>query len=280
MKQKYLGIGIGVRRAHFEDLLADKSLSDWFEIVSENYLTIGGKSRYVIDTLAKNRPIVAHGLSLSLASAKDPDKNYLDLLKKLVHDLDCPWFSDHLCISGAHSANYYDLIPPLRTEESLEKNIQKINYIKNYIQKPFAIENISHYAESTHNTIDEVDYINRLAEETDSLILLDINNVYVNYLNHNLDAKDYLSRVNADRVVQFHLAGHFQREDIVIDTHGEKVCEEVWSLYEWYLKKVNRPISTLIEWDHSLPSYNALKEEAEIARKIVQKLFGSIHEIS
>ena len=270
---KYLGVGVGLRRAHYRELFEVSHHIDWFELISENYMNYGGRPRRVLDKLNPNYPLVCHGLGLSLGSACDVSDDYCRALSELLEYTQSPWFSDHLCISSSLKHQYHDLLPVLKTEESLQMIARKIQWVQETFKRPFAIENISYYGESSHHTMTELDFIKALLEQTQCYLLLDINNVYVNEQNLQQDAKEFLRQIPHDQVIQIHLAGHWDRGDWIIDTHGDAVCGEVWELYEWYLKQAARPISTLIEWDNQLPSFEQLDQEVVRAKEIVQRVF-------
>ena len=272
---KYLGVGVGLRRPHYLQIFQEVHQIDWFELVSENYMNYGGQPREIIAKLKeRNYPLICHGLGLSVGSSAVIPLDYIEALKELLEFTDSPWFSDHLCLSSSRGHQYHDLLPVLKTEEALEAIALKIQNIQEIFQRPFAIENISYYGESSHHTMGELDFICGLLEKTGSYLLLDINNVYVNEQNLKIDSKDFLSRLPHDRVIQIHLAGHWNRGDFVIDTHGSAVCHEVWELYRWYLGEVGRPISTLIEWDNDLPDFKVLNEEVLKAQAIVREVLS------
>ena len=268
-----MGIGVSLRRQHYCDLFHTPHPIDWFEIVSENYMNYGGMSRQVISQLKDNYPLVCHGLGLSLGSGEKTPQDYCEALHELLAYTDSPWFSDHLCISSTLKHYYHDLLPVMKTKESLDVIAGKIKWVQDEFQRSFAIENISYYEESRYNTISEEDFINALLEQTQCYLLLDINNVYVNGKNLSIDPKFFLSQIPHHRVIQIHLAGHLDREDFTIDTHGAAICDEVWELYEWYLQQAGRPISTLIEWENNLPSFTELGDEVVRAKKIVERVF-------
>lgn len=271
MKQPFLGVGIGLRRAHYEDLLQSKDEVDWLEIISENFMDFGGYQRDILEQVSQRWPIISHGVGLSLGTMDPFPEDYLTKLRTLLERINAPWFSDHLCFSSFGGNHYHDLIPLLRTEESVKHVVKRIREIQDYFKRPFAIENISHYTESKHHTMSEIEYLNRVLRESDALLLLDINNVYVNATNHGFDPYDFLDKIDSNRVIQIHLAGHFDRGDILIDTHGAKVTAEVWKMYEYFVEKAGRPITTLIEWDNDLPSFQTLLEEVKAAKSILHK---------
>ncbi|MCB9091359.1 MAG: DUF692 domain-containing protein [Halobacteriovoraceae bacterium] len=272
---EYLGIGVGLRRPHFHTVLENKKDVDWFELVSENFMGFGGRPRAVITELHRKKvPMVCHGLGLSLGSSDQLNHQYLAELKNLIEFVDAPWFSDHLCLSSAKEIQFHDLLPVLKTEESLNIIVNKINQLAKVIDHPFAFENISYYMESSHNTMSELEFIQELLKQTQSYMLLDINNVYVNAMNFGFDAKEFLKAIPAERVVQIHLAGHDDSGEVIIDTHGAQVPHPVWKLYQWYLEHTGKKISTLIEWDHNIPDYDTLNKQAKMAKEIINKVFS------
>ena len=246
-----LGFGIGLRKKYFRDHISNHSTAEWFEIIPENFLGSTGVYEQVLETLQlQNKPIVAHSLSMSLGCPDPLDKNFLRQLKHILKILKCPWFSDHLCFSSYKGIQYHDLLPSLRTKETLNLICDKIKQIQDFIpDHPFALENISYYVESEHHTISDNDFMAEIIERTGAYRLLDINNIYVNSLNFNTNASKYFDYVNPDKVIQIHLAGHWDRGDIVIDTHGGQIIKSVWDLYREFIKIAQRPVNTLIEWD-------------------------------
>ena len=269
----FLGVGGGLRRDHHKDIWQVSHHMDWFELISENYMSYGGMAQEVLGRLKLDYPLICHGLGLSLGSSEDVPVDYVEFLQELLEWTQAPWFSDHLCISSSFKHQYHDLLPILKTEESLLMVANKVEWVQERFQRPFAVENISYYGESRYHTMTELEFINRLVEKTGCYLLLDINNTYVNARNLGWDAKEFLQKIPHDQVIQIHLAGHWDRGDLLIDTHGEAICDEVWELYEWYLKQAARPISTLIEWDNHLPTFKRLDEEVVKAKTIIAKVF-------
>lgn len=269
-----LGVGVSLRRQHYSDLLNTAHSADWFELVSENYMNYGGRPRQVIEQLKARYPLICHGLGLSLGSGEGVAPDYCEALHELLEFTDSPWFSDHLCISSTLKHHYHDLLPVMKTQESLGIIVDKIKWVQDEFQRPFAIENISYYGESKYNTIGEADFINSILEQTKCYLLLDINNVYVNGQNLSMDPQFFLSQIPSERVIQIHLAGHLKRDDFVIDTHGAPVCDEVLELYEWYLKQLGRPVSTLIEWENNLPSFLELDREVLKVKEVRERVFS------
>jgi len=275
MQNYYKGVGVGLRKEHFNEILnSNNEQVDWFEILSENFMTFGGKPKKILDHLKDTHPLICHGVGLSLGSADEVGTLYISKLKDLVQYVDSPWFSDHLCFAAIERVHYHDLIPALMTKESLQIMVDKINLIQDIVQKPFVVENVSYYVTSSFSDLSEESFINKLIEKTGAYLLLDVNNVYVNHKNHKIDPLEYIKNMPLDKVIQIHLAGHWDRGDIIIDTHGDYVCDEVWTLYEKTLKLIGKPVSTLIEWDHEIPEYKILCEEADKAKQVINKIFS------
>lgn len=271
---KFLGVGIGLRRQHFNDVMNSTDGIDFFELLSENFMNYGGLPRKTISHLKKsNVPLICHGVGLSLGSSDELDPKYINCLEELLNFIDAPWFSDHLSFASENKIHFHDLVPVLRTDEAVEFISNKINKVQDYFKRPFAIENVSYYAESTLHQMSETQFIQKLIDNTNCKLLLDVNNVYVNAVNHGYNMHQYIDELPLDHVIQIHLAGHDERGDMLIDTHGNFVIDEVWDLYRYTLKKIKRPISTLIEWDNDVPNYQVLKDEAFKAKKILIEVF-------
>ena len=274
MQKKFLGHGIGLRRKHYKVILENRGeLPDWFEVVPENFMGFGGKSRQVIDLLIDQKiPLISHGVGLSIGSPDPLDPKYVKSLKEFTQYIDSAWFSDHLCFSSLSSHQYHDLLPVILNKSSLETISDKIKAVQDQVQRPFAIENISYYGTSSHNTLKEWDFINELTHKSDCFILLDINNIFVNSKNLNINAHEFIDHIDLSRVIQTHLAGHKDKGDYLLDTHGDFVCNEVWDLYKYFLEKCPHKVSTLIEWDHNIPAFDIVLSEAQKARNYFEKI--------
>lgn len=269
----YLGFGLGLRPDHYHDILTARPAIDWFEVVSENYLVPGGKPLYYLDRIKEHYKMVLHGVSLSLGSTEPLDFGYLKQLKNLAHRIDAKWISDHLCWTGVAQKNMHDLLPLPYTEEALKHLKQRIQEVQDFLGKQILIENVSSYLTFSHSTLTEWDFICQLAEQADCYILLDINNIYVSAFNHHFDPLDFLRGIPPDRVKQFHLAGHSNNGDHIIDTHDADIIDPVWDLYAQALKLYG-PVSTMIERDDHIPPLSALLLELEQAKKIAQTIFS------
>jgi len=268
-----LGVGIGFRRKFFKSIFETKRQIDWLEIVSENFMLFGGKPRRVLEQAKEKWSIIPHGVSLSLGSVDPLNPEYLDKLKDLADFLDSPWVSDHLCFSSFSGNTYHDLLPLPSTVEAVDHVSERIQRVQNKLGRPFAIENISAYFIPDENEFPESEMICQILEKADCLLLLDVNNVYVNSRNHGFNAMDFIRALPRDRIIQTHLAGHWDQGDIIIDTHGDAVVEPVWNLYEDFLRWLGRPVTTLIEWDNDIPELDIVCDQADRARAIQDQIF-------
>jgi uncharacterized protein len=261
-----LGFGIGLRTVHYEHILKNTPPIDWFEILSENYLDTGGRPLHILDQVAEKYPVVLHGVSLSVGS-KDPiNFDYLKKLKDLAKRVNARWISDHLCWCGISGMNTHDLLPMPYTNEALRHTIERVKTIQDFMERPIALENASTYLEFSVSTWPESEFLAALAEEADCGILLDVNNVYVSSYNHGFDPKKYIDGIPKDRVVQMHLAGHTNKGTHILDTHSDYVIDTVWDLYRYAYRHLGG-VSTLLEWDANIPSFDVVHAEALKARR-------------
>jgi uncharacterized protein len=249
-----LGYGVGLRSQHFSYLLEHEARVDWFEIISENFIDSGGRPRYVLDRLAERYPIVMHGVSLSIGSIDPLNFDYLQRLKKLADDIHPAWVSDHLCWTGVAGINSHDLLPLPLTEESFRHVAARVKTVQEFLERPLILENPSSYVTFTHSTMTEDEFLSELCDETGCGLLLDVNNVYVSSVNHEFDPLAYLERLPANRIVQFHLAGHTNCGSYLLDTHDGPVIDPVWELYRQAAARSSHA-ATLLEWDARIPDF-------------------------
>ncbi len=264
-----LGFGVGLRSVHFSHILEHQPPVDWFEILSENYMDTGGRPLYVLDFVAERYPVVLHGVSMSVGSTDPIDFEYLRKLKALAKRTDARWVSDHLCWCGVSGLNVHDLLPMPYTDESLGHTVERVRAISEYLERPLVLENPSTYVEFASSTWTEWDFLGRLAEESGCGILLDVNNIYVSSFNHGFDPNVYVDSIPGDRVCQIHLAGHTHKGTHILDTHSDHVIERVWDLYRRAYQRMGG-ISTLLEWDESIPGFEVVHAEALKARRYRQ----------
>ena len=261
-----LGFGIGLRTVHFPHILAERPEVDWFEILSENYMDTGGRPLWVLDQVAARYPVVLHGVSMSVGSTDPIDFEYLRKLKALAARTGARWISDHLCWTGVSGINTHDLLPMPYTDESLRHTVERVRTISDFLERPLVLENPSTYLEFHVSTWTEWDFLAELAERANCGLLLDVNNVYVSSYNHGFDPAAYVDRIPADRVVQIHLAGHTNKGTHILDTHSDHVIDAVWELYRRFIQRAGG-VSTLLEWDEDIPSFDTVHAEALKARQ-------------
>ncbi len=263
----HLGFGLGLRSEHYLDLIEHEHNVDWLEILSENYMIAGGKPLYYLDKIAERYPLVMHGVSLSIGSVDPLNQNYLQDLKKLTQRVKPKWISDHLCWTGTQGINLHDLMPLPYTEEALTHLVARITHVQDFLGQRILLENVSSYLTYQHSTISEWEFLRAVSQQSDCLILLDINNIHVSAHNHGFDPLTYLAAIPADRIQQIHLAGHLNKGDYSIDTHDHEIIDSVWDLYAESVKRFGH-ISTMIERDDDIPPLNTLLTELQKARDI------------
>lgn len=268
----YLGFGLGLRTDHYHDILNTLPKIDWFEVLTENYLVPGGKPLHYLDQIKEHYPMVMHGVSMSIGSTDPLDFKYLQQVKDLAKRINAYWISDHLCWTGVHGKNMHDLLPLPYTEEALKHTAKKIIQAQDFLEQQILIENPSTYLNFKHSTMNEYEFLIELCNESDCLILLDINNIYVSAFNHGFSAEDYLQAVPVERVKQFHLAGHTNHGTHIIDTHDAAVISPVWQLLKNAYMRFGK-VSTMIERDDHIPPLNELLEELEQAKHIAAEVF-------
>lgn len=265
------GVGLGLRSAHVIKILQDKPNIDWFELLADNHISPGGWLRSQAIHVARSYPVTMHCVGMSVGSVDPVNFEYLDKIKALAEEVRPKLISDHLSWTSLYSHYSHDLLPLPYTEEALHHVASKIITIQDYLGIRIAIENVSTYLSYQHSSIDEVDFINELADLADCYILFDLNNVYVNEKNNAQNSHEYINKINVDRVAEIHLAGFEDKGKYYLDAHNNHVHHDVWSLYELFVRR-NSDIPVLIEWDHDIPSFDVLFKEAQKAHLIKTRL--------
>lgn len=263
-----LGLGVGLRSAHFRYILQNQPPVDWFEIISENFIDSHGRPRHVLQQIAERYPIVMHGVSLSIGSTDPLDLDYLKKLKQLSAEVRAQWISDHLCWTGVLGRNTHDLLPLPFTEQTLRHVIERVRIVQDVLERPFVLENPSSYVTFSDSTMNEWEFISRLAEEADCGLLLDVNNVYVSSFNHDMDPSLFIRSLPHERIVQFHLAGHTNYGQYLLDTHDGRVIDPVWDLFRT-AHQLTGGASTLLEWDANIPEFPEVHNEVLKARNFM-----------
>lgn len=261
--------GIGMRAPHVARVLSERPPLGWLEVHSENYFGAGGQPHAFLERLRADYPLSLHGVGLGLGSADALDLAHLRRLARVIERYEPGLVSEHLCWSAAGGRHLNDLLPLPYTEEALTHVAERIVRTQEFLGRQILIENISSYLRFRHSTIPEWEFVAQLAQRTGCGILLDVNNIYVNAVNHGFDARTYLTAIPAKAVQEIHLAGYDDSGACLIDTHGSAVSEPVWTLYRETIERLGaRP--TLIEWDTDIPALDVLLGEASKADAILE----------
>ena len=260
-----LGIGVGLRTVHFGYILGQQPKVDWFEVLSENFMDTDGRPAFILDQVAERYPIALHGVSMGIGNTDPLNMEHLRKLKSLATRTRAHWVSDHLCWTGILGRNTHDLLPMPYTEEALRHTAARVRQVSDFLERPLVLENPSSYVEFAASSMPEWEFLGRLAEDADCGLLLDVNNVYVSSFNHGFDPDLYIDAIPADRVVQYHVAGHTNKGTHIIDTHSDHAVPEVWELYARSCRRTG-DVSTLYEWDEDVPALEVVLAEANKAR--------------
>lgn len=260
-------VGLGLRRGLLKDLQAAPAGDfDFLEVAPENWIGVGGAHGAALRVLAERYPLSCHGLSLSLGGPAPLDCSFLQEVRVFLDDHRVEHYSEHLsyCSDDGH---LYDLLPLPFTEEAVHHVAARIRQSQDILGRRLAVENVSYYA-APRQDMDEVTFTNAVLREADCDLLLDVNNVYVNAINHGFDPQAFLARIEPGRVVGMHVAGHFDESDsLKIDTHGASVKPQVWSLLaEAYARFGAQP--TLLERDFNFPAFAELVAELQTIRRL------------
>jgi uncharacterized protein (UPF0276 family) len=281
-----LGVGVGLRSNHYGAILSQRPAIPWFEVISENFMTLrntdpesrglpGGRPREVLDLIRKDYPIMLHGVSLNIGSTDPLRLDYLKKLKVLAEETQPLWVSDHLCWTGVEGENLHDLLPIPYTEEALAHVVERVKQVQDILGRRILLENVSSYVSYKHSEMPEWEFVAELARRADCGILLDVNNVFVSATNHGFDPKKYLDGIPVDRVRQMHLAGYSEQDTgFLIDTHDHPVTSPVWDLYRESVRRFGA-VPALIEWDDKIPPFDVLEKEAKKAEEIREEVLGA-----
>jgi len=273
------GAGLGLRRALLNMLRdAPSGDFDFLEVAPENWIGIGGAHGDALQSLAERYPLSCHGLSLSLGGSAALDTDFLQQIRGFLDRFNVPVYSEHLsyCSDDGH---LYDLLPLPFTEEAVLHVAARIRCAQDILGRRLAVENVSYYA-AAHQDMDELAFTNAVLREADCDLLLDVNNVYVNSVNHGFDPKAFLAGVEPGRVIAMHVAGHYdEADDLIIDSHGAAVKPVVWSLLaQAYGLFGTKP--TLLERDFNFPPYAALVAELDTIRRLQDEANARVREAS
>ena len=267
--------GLGLRRSFLTEIIETPPTNvSFYEVAPENWITIGGKLGKQFRSMTERFDFVCHGLSLSIGSTDPLDEQFVRDVKGFMHEHQIKFYSEHLSYCS-HEGHLYDLMPIPFTSEAVTHVAKRIQRVQDILEQKIAIENVSYYA-APGQEMDEIDFFNAVIEEADCDVLIDINNIYVNSINHGYDAENFLKSIPASRIAYAHIAGHYvEADDFLVDTHGADVIDPVWNLlakaYELY-----GVFPTLLERDFNIPSLSTLVKEVDTIKSI-QEAWKSQH---
>ena len=266
MKNIY-GAGLGFRREMLKELLPTlPSEVDFWEVAPENWIPLGGRYQEQFQQASSQAPFTTHGLSLSIGSSDKLDVEFVKTVKRFLDANNIDLYSEHLsfCSGNGHM---YDLMPIPFTEDAINHVVSRIIQVQDIIERPLVLENVSYYI-APGQEMDELEFTSSILKESWCQMLLDVNNVYVNSINHKYDAKTFIKGLPSDKIVYGHIAGHYdEAEDLKVDTHGADVIEPVWELLE-YAYLTHGVFPTLLERDFNIPPLSALLTEVKKIKQI------------
>lgn len=262
------GAGLGFRR----DLLPDLEQHGvpesvgFFEVAPENWMDIGGRFAKQFRRYAEQTPFTTHGLSLSLGGPAPLDEGFVLRIKCFLDQHAIRYYTEHLSYCSDHG-HLYDLMPIPFTEEAVDYVAARIRRVQELLERRIAVENVSYYA-APGAQMTELDFVNAVVRAADCDLLLDVNNVFVNSINHQYDPRKFIDGVDPQRVRYMHIAGHYvEAEDLRVDTHGADVCADVWQLLDHAYQRIG-VVPTLLERDFNLPALTDLEAELQQIREI------------
>ncbi len=264
------GAGLGLRRALLKPLESQTPEQiSFLEATPENWIGVGGRLGKRFRAFTERYPFVCHGLSLSIGGPEPLDVEFVKQVRSFLDQHDIRFYTEHLSYCSDHG-HLYDLMPIPFTADAVRHVADRIRQVQDILDRPFAIENVSYYA-APGQEMTEIEFINAVLEEADCGLLLDVNNIYVNSINHRYDAEEFLTALPADRVVYFHVAGHYvEAEDLRIDTHGADVIDPVWQLLDQAYAHCG-VVPTLLERDFNIPPLAELIDEMDIIIELQKK---------
>jgi uncharacterized protein (UPF0276 family) len=267
------GAGFGLRRSMLQEILESPPDVDFMEVAPENWIGVGGRNGKRFRSVTERYPFVCHGLSLSIGGPAPLDEHFLHRLRRFLDQHRVRLYTEHLSYCG-DDGHLYDLLPIPFTEEAVRYTAGRIRRVQEILERRIALENVSYYAAPGQEML-EIDFVRAVLEEADCDLLLDVNNIYVNSINHRYDAEGYLRALPAERIVYFHVAGHFvEAEDLRVDTHGADVCDPVWDLLGQAYGHFG-VVPTLLERDFNIPPVPELMEEIGQIRQLQRATAGA-----
>jgi len=264
--------GIGLRAPHVARVLAERPSIAWFETHSENLFAAGGSFHQALQRIRSDYPLSLHGVGLSLGSADELDRLHLRRLREVVDVYRPGLVSEHLCWGALGGRHSNDLLPLPFTDEALALLVSRIGQVQDALGREILVENISTYVRVEGGDYTEWDFVAAVVQRSGCGLLCDVNNIYVNSVNHGFDPRTYLRALPPAAVKEIHLAGFTRKDDLpvplLIDSHNQRVDTQVWALYADAIARFG-PVPTLIEWDQDIPDMDVLMDEAARAEEVL-----------
>ena len=270
MKKCLKGVGLGLRREMIGSLVDSIPKEvDFWEVAPENWIPLGGKYQQQLSTFTQQSNFVTHGLSLSIGGPEPLDVDFVKQVKSFVEQHEILYYSEHLsyCSGEGH---LYDLMPIPFTKDAINYVSDRIQQVQDILQAPLVIENVSYYA-APGQELSELEFTLEILKKSGCLMLLDVNNIYVNKVNHGYDAEGFINALPTEKIVYGHIAGHYnEAADLIVDTHGADVIQPVWDLLE-YAYSIHGVFPTLLERDFNIPPIGDLLTEVDKIRQLQNK---------
>lgn len=268
---KEFTFGVGFRKDFAGEFLESNKIDvDFVELAPENWAGIGGHWKRIIRRLAEKYPLICHGLSLSIGSPEPLDFDFLKQVKSFIEEFEISIYSEHMSFCKCDNTHLYDLLPIPFKQDAIKHTVERIKQVQDFLGRQIVLENISYYTQ-VDAEMDEATFLRTIMEEADCKWLMDVNNVYVNSFNHKYDAREFIDSMPTERVAYIHMAGHRQvSDDLIIDTHGEDIIDEVYELFDYAVQKIE-PVPVLLERDFNIPTLSDLNKEVNNLRAIARR---------
>ena len=265
--------GVGLKPEHVAEILQSRAEVGFFEVHAENYMGAGGMPHAQLSAIREKYPLSVHGVGMSIGGDAPLNRDHLARFKAIVERYQPVIVSEHLAWSTHDDVFYNDLLPAPYCDDTLERVVEHVDQMQNFLGRQILIENPSTYITFAQSTWSEVDFMAEIAKRSGCGLLFDVNNVFVSATNHQFSPQEYVRAYPLDKVQEIHLAGHARDSDdeqrpLLIDAHDRQVCNDVWELYKLTLS-ITGPLPSLVEWDADIPQWPVLAAEAAIADKIL-----------
>lgn len=272
------GVGIGLRRELADALFRTDRQVDWLELIPENYVAHGGRAQKTLARANERWDLRAHGVSLNIGGPDPLDDELLGNIGRLLDEVGTDVYTEHACWTGGRGVSFHDLLPLPFSEEAARHLGRRAKAVREALGRPLLLENISYYAVMPGGDegppLDEGTFLHQALEEGDAGLLLDVNNVYVNAINHGHDPEELLRSLPLHRTGQIHVAGHKVKGEMLVDNHGAPVIDPVWELLATAVDIVG-DVPVLLEWDLEIPELDRVLDEADQARDVVQRALAA-----